>query len=706
MAKIWKPASWMALIVAAAFITSCNRTPAVGGASSYDASDGMPTETTLDSLYTGEESSGMVTSTAPSDSANTPVKTKTTTKPKTTTTTRKDMTSSTFPIRNEKAMNVAAYKKSLTTYNMNAPVYDKVYTEAQKEEQRKRGDKLFEDAISIGGTDTHKLKVEPGIYRLRSGMIPFEYLNHDTLTIDVSGCEFILEGDQPLIKLDGCKDITIQGPATVDREPLPYVQFVIKNFDIAKHEMRVELMPGYDASSIRRSATFLFFNEKGERLAHCFIPSSSFKMIDVSKRLGVFYDVEYLEYMGSDKVLKPGVLGATNVEGAYTRFGGFSNCTRINVLDITYYGGGNLLHESNATGPNVYKRVYNIRKPGTNRLIAGGLGQLQYNAGGPKISNSIFSYTNDDAVDIMSSSFMAYKQESSKVIVVKPIQQPVPAKVGDTLNFFDGKDLTKRGSGKVLKVEVIEDPAMAKAARNVAMSRYEYKDSISESNCVRVTLDTAVSIKEGDCVENYTSYRPTDVEVVDNYFHDIFCRILIHGAKGLRVENNLIERTGLSAIDIDHEQAAWAEGANSDNVVIRGNTIIDSPSGPYMNNGDTFVKSGAISVGISQRANCIPSTETKIFTNILIENNTIKNSMYSGILVKNADNVTVRNNKIYNAATKIGTPNTSISPGTKYYGEQPLAGIYLYACSGLNVSGNTITKGPFCTQDIIKNKCK
>jgi hypothetical protein len=597
------------------------------------------------------------------------------------------------------------YKKAIENYDIALPSYPVSYTEEEKEAQRLRGDELARFAAEAARERKRSLAIEPGVYRIREGLVAFDYRGVKNLAIDMSGADIIVDGLLPLMELTDCEDVTVSGPMTMDRDPLPFVQFEILEYSAAKEEMKVRFMEGYDMRTVRQDATYLFFEKSGKRIPHCFIGSESFELTDPENRIGLYRSVPCLSHMGSERALRPGVVGATNVKGGYTRTVQLNNCSRFAMSDITQYSCGVLLNEKAGHGPDRYTRIRNIRRPGTNRLSGGCLGQLVYDEGGLVLEESIISFTDDDAIDVMSFSHMVWKQESPHTVVIKPINRKIPVKAGDALRFFDGDSFDLRGEGKAKSFEVIDDPAMEAAARKAAREKYEYI-AVHEVPCVRVELDSAVTVKEGDCMENLTSFRPSGVIIRDNYFHDIFCRILIHGSKGILVENNLVERTGLAAIDIDHEQAAWAEGANSEDVAIRNNIIRDSPFSPYVNSGRDRTHSGAISVGVSQRARCFPSRDSSSFSNIAIEGNKICNPMYAGILVKNANNVKIKGNRIENACTKLGTPVKDRDPAEEYYGEQFSSGIFLFSCSEIELEGNAVTPGQFCKQDARKLYCK
>ena len=415
-----------------------------------------------------------------------------------------------------------------------------------------------------------------------------------------------------------------------------------------------------------------------------------------------------------DTVLKSGQLGSVAITGGMAQSAGLYSCEDIYLLDITNYGSGMMMHVTDHRGDLTLKRVYNVRMPGTNRLVAGSAGQMDFANGTPTVENCIFGFCEDDSIDIMGHVGFMYEQESPNTVIVKGTGQATPVKQGDTLHFFAEETYDRTYTAKAVKVEEVTDSEYNEIARKVMIKNFSFFETLSSQPCVRVTLDKNVSVEKGDMVENMNYSRPMNAVLKNNYFHDMGCRVLIQGCKGLLFENNLIERSGLGALVLDCEQRDWGEGPNSYDVVIRNNTIRESNSSSYSTHF-VFVHSGAISVGPFQwyHSGMTPSTATDSYQNITIEGNKIYDSNYSGILVKNSSNVTIKNNLIQNPVTKLCGPHSAAgaplksSPGEYYYREEPDYAIYLYACEKITLSGNTLKDlGEYCQGEVRKLKCK
>lgn len=63
--------------------------------------------------------------------------------------------------------------------------------------------------------------------------------------------------------------------------------------------------------------------------------------------------------------------------------------------------------------------------------------------------------------------------------------------------------------------------------------------------------------------------------------------------------------------------------------------------------------------------------------------------MFSGILAKNIDSLSIIGNIIENPVTR-----AAAVPGSQYYGQDPLAGIYLHAVRNATLTGNRMSPSP------------
>ncbi len=682
------------------------------GSAPVSSGDGTTATTTGDttSSSTGTTATGTDTTvtTAPSGGSTT----KGSTTSQTTTTTAGKVTDATVHIRNEKPMAIDEYKKQNATFKLSDPANKKTYTEAEKEAQRKAGSKLRTRINVAVNKEQVTFKAEPGVYRF-AGQVPFDLTGAQNMYIDLSGCTFILEGSQQFILAQGCRNIVFQGPVVIDREAQLATQFRVQAYDAGSQTLTVKLLDGYSLCSTA-GASLQWFNDDGSMIQLSFVTYSKAAYVDEAAGIVKFTGVTCDKSFKHDTVLKEGQLGAVAITGGMARCVGLYSCQDVYLLDITNYGAGMMMHVTGHQGALTLKRVYNVRMPGTNRLVAGSAGQMDFASGTPTVESCIFGFCEDDSIDIMGHVGFLYEQEDDKTVIIKGTGQATPVRKGDTLHFFAEESYDRTYTAKAVKVEKVTDSEYNQIARAVMIKNFSFFDTLSSQPCVRVTLDKKVKVEKGDMVENMDYSRPFNAVLKNNYFHDMGCRVLIQGCKGLRFENNLIERAGLGALVLDCEQRDWGEGPNSYDVVIRNNTIRESNCSSYSTHF-VFVHTGAISVGPFQwyHSGMTPSTATASYQNITIENNKIYDSNYSGILVKNSSNVVIKNNLIQNPVTKLCGPLSAggaplkATPGEYYYNEEPDYGIYLYACEKITLSGNTFKDvGEYCLDEVRKLKCQ
>lgn len=569
---------------------------------------------------------------------------------------------------------MAASVSASPPYRESDPPYPDAYTDAQKSEQRTQGARILAELRAAIDKKTPGFEIPAGVYRVK-GTFGWDKVQDFTLT--ARNVEFIVENNPSgdFMSLNDCARLVIRGPLIIDCDPMVFSQARILAYDAGAKTLSVRIHDGY--RSDLKPARFLLFAPDG-----AWLPQSMYTFTDPVKvdaqtvRLGVPSDKDAIA------LYRPGNLIAFEGPGA-----AFS-CRRSNYSfeDITVYGGYNMFAwEDQAHGPNLYLRCKIIRRPGSNRLIGGAGPQQNYVSGGPIYDGCEFANSWDDNINLLNNIHMVYRQDDARTVIVKPGSSFTPFAVGDTATFYRFDNFAKAGWAKVVAVENLNDPAMVSAAN--ALARSLQPRDLGGQACVRVTLDRDLSLTPTDYAES-SNFRPGDVVIRNCHFHDFMCRTMIQGVRGAVIENNVIERAGLAAIDVRLD-AYWWEGPTSEHVIIRGNTIKDSPYSLY-GACCSFQMSGAISVGPSTSPGKVTAVE-QIFRDFRIEGNHISNSMWSGILAKNIDGLIIKDNIIERPV------NRTDPPAQAYYGEQALAGIYLHAVTNAEVTGNRMSPSPRCT---------
>lgn len=138
-----------------------------------------------------------------------------------------------------------------------------------------------------------------------------------------------------------------------------------------------------------------------------------------------------------------------------------------------------------------------------------------------------------------------------------------------------------------------------------------------------------------DCLENMT-YTP-EVEIRNNYFTRTSTRgLLVTTPRKVVIENNVFEKTGMSAILIESDAEGWFESGPVNDVLIQNNTFIDCA---YQ--GDP----GNAIIALNP-SNSVVNPNQSVHRNIRIINNTFKTFDYPVLYAKSTQGILFQGNRI------------------------------------------------------------
>lgn len=138
-----------------------------------------------------------------------------------------------------------------------------------------------------------------------------------------------------------------------------------------------------------------------------------------------------------------------------------------------------------------------------------------------------------------------------------------------------------------------------------------------------------------DCLENMT-YTP-EVEIRNNYFTRTSTRgLLVTTPRKVVIENNVFEKTGMSAILIESDAEGWFESGPVNDVLIQNNTFIDCAyqGGP----GNAIIALNP--------SNSVVNPNQSVHRNIRIINNTFKTFDYPVLYAKSTQGILFQGNRI------------------------------------------------------------
>ena len=140
------------------------------------------------------------------------------------------------------------------------------------------------------------------------------------------------------------------------------------------------------------------------------------------------------------------------------------------------------------------------------------------------------------------------------------------------------------------------------------------------------------------------------------------------------IENNLVDGSSIGGIVLAPEPFYWSEAAFTENVVIRGNTVMNT-SRQFGQPGQTQVAGIAVTSDYGWVG--------RNHSNILIEDNVVDSVAGPGLIVSLADGVQVNSNQFINTH-EINTNN-----GTSV-GVDPTAVVWVDRALNVSFSGNTV----------------
>ena len=170
-----------------------------------------------------------------------------------------------------------------------------------------------------------------------------------------------------------------------------------------------------------------------------------------------------------------------------------------------------------------------------------------------------------------------------------------------------------------------------------------------------------------DCIENMT-YTP-EVEIRNNYFTRTSTRgLLVTTPRKVVVENNIFEKTGMSAILIESDAEGWFESGPVNDVLIANNTFIDCAyqGGP----GNAIIALNP--------SNTIIDAQKPVHKNIRIINNKFKTFDYPILFAKSTEHLLFQGNEIEKTNT---TSNLCGNKNTFYFN----------GCNGIILENNKWT---------------
>lgn len=589
-----------------------------------------------------------------------------------------------------------------STYHADDPVYPVVYSEEQKQAQRVAAKTMFANLMAVAArTDGPRhFTIPPGVYRVGPGQMLLKQVSG--FTIHAPQVEVIVDAEKsgPAFTFDECSQVTLTGRAqggdaqarsqdapalVIDSQQFPMSVARILAVEAKARTLDVEILPGYHAE-LPDDERMIAYDVHGRMLN---IQQMGWKgVVPLGGRTFRLTSTALRHPVIQERILVPGNLLAlhSNPHHSLRTHSVFANhqCRDMTFESIRVYNGGGAPADHGTAGATIFRDWVLIPRSGTNRLpIATGLGQFSKDGGTFVFEDCAFGPHLDDGINLLSGMSVVGRIIGGAELVITGGQRPTP---GSILAFHDYTSWEPCGEARVVASEPINDVATLSQV-NAFAKRNRTRENARQA--YRTVLDRPVAPPPFAMVI-HSDHRADAIVVRGCLFRDQLAQImLLQGAKSGRIENNLLLRSAGGGVSAQFSQYWW-EGPMPAHFLIRNNVFRDNPT-PAAVNG--FAGNAAVAV----YAGTNHPTTARLLHDFRIEGNTIINPSVYGIVVRNADDVVIRHNRIIN-------PGAQELDGM--FNGRPIADLYAAICldavSHTVVTDNEITfQSPRCQRAVL-----
>lgn len=497
------------------------------------------------------------------------------------------------------------------------------------------------------------LRISPGDYDIDNTINLHEIKD---LVIDGTGAKLFMTKIKHTFFISNCDKITIKG-FTIDYDPIPFTQATITSFD-GDRNFKFTIHDGYPDLTLKSLYNCFYVFDRKTRLWKKGISDVYGKMKIIDPRHGSFksHDPQPLMEVGDLVCIDPRRSSCIFI---------CNGTKNLHMESLTIYTAPGATIGGRFCGPNhSFKNIKLTRGPRPkgateDRLLSTNADGINYaiSTSSPKVETCEFGFMGDDAINFHGPVFPVLKVESPTSFLTVRVQELRPYKdimtPGEKLRHLDAGTYAKLGTVKFKSIVKVEKDVLSSKIIQKFLPRH-LKRLYNKCTVYRIQLEKPLDLKIGQNLD-FPAASCSGFVIKNSYFHDNRPRGLRLMSSNGVIENNRFERIRDSAIDIGNEYPDWGEAGWVENVVIKNNVLTDIGTGKVLRTDNRVP--GAICL-FTMNSEGI----TKYFpghSNILIENNTIKNCAPSAIYVYGAKDVTIQNNTIENSwapdSTKAGS---------------------------------------------------
>jgi hypothetical protein len=526
--------------------------------------------------------------------------------------------------------------------------------------------------------------IAPGTYRLKSGgpgKVHLEFKGLKNIEIVATGVTFIFTTpEKSSMRFEKCENVTFRG-ATLIRDPIPFSQGKITAIAPDGKSVDVQVDAGYPTDVENPTAFGPFWLNLFDDKRHWRDDTS--KATSIQKTGSDSFRFSVAHKFPSDFVVGSHVAwrgkGGTDID--------LPECEGMKILDVTIKSGsGFCVHEDGGEGHNTYTYTltFGPRPPGATEdpLLASNADGF-HSSGvrhGPTLINCHFEGMNDDGIAIHGK-YALVQQLTGNDLIVQTTYHRTYCRPGDTLRFIDDKGAAA-GEAKVTAVADVDFTPTLPAPKE--LRAFATADNPSFE---KITLDNPVPAQPHWLVNNENACGDGFVIRGCTVKYNRARNMMLKASDGL-IEDSIAEGGSMGGIVFTPEMGYWNEADYARNIVIRHNTLINCD---YFARPDSF-QAGALTVAAFEHHQYVPLPGGH--QNITIEDNTFQNDDGTNILITSAQDVTIKDNHF------VAPMQNETARGTANHID-PTALITLKQCSGVTITGNTLTNpGPYFKKEI------
>jgi hypothetical protein len=370
--------------------------------------------------------------------------------------------------------------------------------------------------------------------------------------------------------IEHSRNVTIRD-LTLDADPLPFTQGVVKAYDSARGAIEIQVDKGFDdidRPDLRQMTQLRIYDNpycEGWKEDHYFpnllnrvrIGPGDWQLTPAPAR-------SPLEYQGFDAgiVGKKWMLWAEGYKGWAVRISHSDGCGVENLR--IYEAGGSGAFELIGNGDVDIRRVYVGPPPGSGRLFSGGGGAMSFfNRGTVTLEDCDFSHVDDDCFNLGTHFLRVVEKAGPQSCRIE--SWPGDFVVGDTIALWDWRKKIERGEAKLTGAQKEKDGRWL-----LQFDRPLEIGAVGAGNPLAPR-----QVQEFDGIDRVTDLESAGACILrGNRMSSMRARCFLVKTGHSLIEDNILHDTHMPAI-LAGPEFYWGEGPQLRGLIIRHNTFED-----------------------------------------------------------------------------------------------------------------------------------